>query len=184
VRRFVAHLLVGEAQLGEPRGGVGLVAEPIPGLLGGGAVVAEAIGLDDEPEARPVEVDFEVVDPLAREGRRQTRFAREWEEATFQFLFGEAEGAAVEDVAQPGDAGLSHAGLECRAQLRRMDEVVFVGLVDHPLDSAAVEPERKVDQSLDGGGGWDAVADGEVLRPQRRTPVDAETRSAALIGAG
>jgi hypothetical protein len=36
-----------EAQLGKPGGGVGLVAEPVPSLLGRRAVVAQAIGLDD-----------------------------------------------------------------------------------------------------------------------------------------
>jgi hypothetical protein len=37
---------------------VRLVADPIPRLLRGRAVVAQAVRFDDEPEIRPVEVDL------------------------------------------------------------------------------------------------------------------------------
>jgi hypothetical protein len=43
---------------------VGLVSAPIARLLGGRSVVAEAVGLDDEPEAGPEEVDAKAVHPL------------------------------------------------------------------------------------------------------------------------
>jgi hypothetical protein len=68
--RLVAHVLMGKAKLGKAGGGVGLVAEPVPRLLSGRAVIAQAVGLDDEPKVRPVEVDFEFVDPLAGEWDR------------------------------------------------------------------------------------------------------------------
>ena len=58
-----AHLRVGEAQRGQAARRVGLVADAVPRLRGGGPVVAQAIGLDDQPEIRPVEVHLEAIDP-------------------------------------------------------------------------------------------------------------------------
>jgi hypothetical protein len=58
MRGFERHLGVGEAQRGEPARGVRLIAQAIPGLLRRRAVVAEPVGLDDEPEVRPMEVDL------------------------------------------------------------------------------------------------------------------------------
>jgi hypothetical protein len=43
---------------------VRLIADPIASLLCGRAVVTEAVGLDHEPEIRPVEVDPESINPL------------------------------------------------------------------------------------------------------------------------
>lgn len=53
----VFWLLVGEAQGREAGGSVGLVAQMVPSLLGGSAVVAQAVGLDNQPQIRPKEVD-------------------------------------------------------------------------------------------------------------------------------
>ncbi len=61
-----------EAQRGKARGAVALVAQPVARLLGGGAVVAQAVRLDDEPKLWPVEVDFEA----AGEGFAPQRWLR------------------------------------------------------------------------------------------------------------
>jgi len=66
-----ADLSAGEAQRRQTGSGVGLIAQAVPRLLGTGAVVAKAVGLHDEAEARPVEVDAIAVDHLAGQGRRQ-----------------------------------------------------------------------------------------------------------------
>jgi len=130
---------VGEAQLGEAGGGVRLVAEPVPSLLGRRAVVAQAVGLDHEAELGPVEVDFELVDDLAGERHRQADPGRERQEAPFELLLGEAKGAPVEDPTQLGDARLADALVERPSELRRVRQVLFVRLVDHPLDAGTVE---------------------------------------------
>jgi hypothetical protein len=59
---------VREPQWRDAARGVGLVADPVSGLLSGRAVVAQAVGLDDEAEVGPPEVDLEAVDVGA--GRR------------------------------------------------------------------------------------------------------------------
>ena len=48
--RLMADLGVGEAQRGEAGGGVRLITEVVAGLLPGGAVIAQAAGLDHEAE--------------------------------------------------------------------------------------------------------------------------------------
>jgi hypothetical protein len=53
----VENLGVGEAQAAQAGPRVGLVAAEVDRLLGGGAVMAEAVGLDDETESGPEEID-------------------------------------------------------------------------------------------------------------------------------
>jgi hypothetical protein len=163
---LVAHLLVSEAELGETGGGVGLVAEPVPSLLGRGAVVAKPVGLDDQAELRPVEVDFELVHPLAGKRDGQSGAGGDREESTFELLLGETKGAPVEDAAKQGHARLAGAPIQRRTQFRRMHEVIFVRLVDRPLDATPVEPGRDVDQGLDGSGDRDVIPDRDVFGPE------------------
>ena len=67
-----SNLCVGEAKRRETRGEMGLIAQAIPRLLARGAVVAQTIGLDDEPQIRPEEINPEAVEALLGERNRQT----------------------------------------------------------------------------------------------------------------
>ena len=71
--RFVGDLGVGEAERGHAGGGVGLVSAAVGCLLGRGAVKAPAVGLDDESEVGPEEVDAVAVDVLLGQGRWEPR---------------------------------------------------------------------------------------------------------------
>jgi hypothetical protein len=48
---------------------VGLVAADVGRLLGGGPMVAQAVGLDDEAEIRPEEVDAMAAESALADGR-------------------------------------------------------------------------------------------------------------------
>ena len=124
---------MGEAQRGEARRGVRLIAAPVTRLLRGRAVVAQAVGLDHEAEVRPVEVDAEAVEPLLGQRRRQARPPGDREKAALELRVGQGEGVAVEQLAQGG--GATRPG-ERRAQALRIDEVEPVGLVDRGLELA------------------------------------------------
>jgi hypothetical protein len=63
---LMADLPVREPQRDEPRGGVSLVTQPIARLLRGRAVVAKAVGLNNQAELRPEEVDVVPVDASLR----------------------------------------------------------------------------------------------------------------------
>lgn len=65
-------LVVGEPQRRQASRRVGLIATPVARLLGGRAVVAQPVGLDDQAEVRPEEVDSEVVEVSLRQRRGQT----------------------------------------------------------------------------------------------------------------
>jgi len=69
--RGVGDLPVGEAEDAEAGGYVDLVSFRHPRLLGRGAVVAEAVGLDDQVVVGEPEVDFVAEDPLLRERGRE-----------------------------------------------------------------------------------------------------------------
>ncbi|HEX6781688.1 MAG TPA: hypothetical protein VF125_06605 [Solirubrobacterales bacterium] len=137
-------------------------------------MVAEAVGLDHQPEVRPVEVDFELVDDLAGERDRKAGLGGKGEKATFELLLGEAKGAPVEDPAERGDTRLAGSLVERVAKFGRVREVVLVRLVDRPLDPPPVEAQGEVDKGLDRGGDGDAVLNRRVTFPQRRTLVNSK----------
>jgi hypothetical protein len=68
VCRFAGDLPVRETQWPEAGGDMGLVAFETAALLRSGAVVAQAVGLNDDAELRPEEVDLVAVDPRFRLG--------------------------------------------------------------------------------------------------------------------
>jgi len=113
---FIFDLAVGEAEWGQARCGVALEAEGVAGLGGRGAVVAPAIGLDDEAEVGPEEVDLEFVDELFGERGRETGGRGDRAEEEFQLVVGEPKGVLVEDRAEMADARL--AGRSSRARRR------------------------------------------------------------------
>ena len=131
---FVLDLVVGEAERGEAGGGVGLEAEGVAGLGRGGAVVAPAVGLDDEAEVGPEEVDLELVDRLWSAASADRRLWRAGGRAV-QLVVGEAEGVLVEHVAKGANARLARVVLEGLAERVGIDHVALVGLVDRPLEA-------------------------------------------------
>jgi hypothetical protein len=68
--------------------------------------------------------------------------------------------------------------------LGRVRKVVFVRLVDHPLDAAPVESESQVDERLRGGGDRNVVAGGEIARLKRQAAVDTKSGNFAMGLAG
>ena len=70
---LIADLSMGEAERREPGGEMGLISGVVAGLLGGGAVIAQPVGLDHEPQIRPEEVDPKAIQTLARERKRAVR---------------------------------------------------------------------------------------------------------------
>jgi hypothetical protein len=84
-------------------------------------VVAQAVGLDDEFEFRPEEVDFVAVDDFFREGERESNLPRQRKKQAFELLLGEDEGVAVEESPKWLDAWLTGIGIEFLAQVRRAD---------------------------------------------------------------
>ena len=95
MRRFVPDLGVSEAQDGQARGGEPLVAEAISRLGGGGAVIAQPVGLDHQPEVRPDEVHAKAVDPLLGERRPESGAPHQWQEAPLELGVREREGRPV-----------------------------------------------------------------------------------------
>ena len=132
-------LPVREPQLGEAGGRVDLVAEAVACLLSGSAVVTQAVGLDDEPELRPEEVDPEAVDVGAGLGERQPGRARQRLEAALELGVGEGEGAAVEQLAQSRETWAPCQRVQLAPQAFGIDEVLSVGLVDRGLQGAGIE---------------------------------------------
>lgn len=75
-------------------------------------MVAPAVGLDDEAEVGPEEVDLEFVDHLFGERDGETGCGRDWSEEPFQLVVGEAKSVLVEDPAEGADAGLTGIVIE------------------------------------------------------------------------
>jgi hypothetical protein len=121
---------------------VDLIPNPVAGLLGRRAVIADAVGLDDQPERAPVEVDLEAVDPGARLGQRQAGAAGDREESPLELGVGEGERATVEGLAQVGGARSPNGIDERGTEGLRIDEVELVGFVDRAFEQVAPQARR------------------------------------------
>ena len=103
VTRLEAHLRAREAKRRESSGGVRLVPQAVPRLLGRRAVIAQAIGLDHQAEVGPVEVDLEAIDAAGLR-LRESGPPGEWQEASLELRVGEHERPPVERLAHRGHA--------------------------------------------------------------------------------
>jgi hypothetical protein len=145
----VEDLGVGEAQRPQSGARMGLVAAQVDLLLGGGAVVAEAVGLDDEAELRPEEVDAIATEPPLGGGRGKSRVADDREEPALQRVLGAAEGLRVEDPLEAAEPGAARLAIQRRPQPMRADQVEPVRLVDRVFDLVVGQARRQVDQDRD-----------------------------------
>jgi hypothetical protein len=151
---------------------VGLVAPEVHGLLGGGAVMAEAVGLDDEAESGPEEVDSIATQTALGLGWRDAGLADDREEAPLERVRRATEGLRVEDPLQPTDARTGRLILERRAEVGRADQVEAVGLVDGIFDVGRAQFHRQVDEDRDRIADRDATD--EPRWPKVRAPVQAD----------
>ena len=180
---LVEDLGVAEAQRAQAAAGVGLVAPHVDRLVGGGAVVGEAVGLDDEAERGPVEVDA-VAAEVGLGGRRgQAGGAGDRQEAALERGLGAAEGLGGEDAAQAATARAPGLGVEERRQAVGGDEPEPVGLVDRVFDAVGREAGGEVDEDRD------RVVDGdraleEAGRFEARAAVDLHFGAARAGGGG
>src|SRR5688572_6609468 len=102
-----------------------LVADAVACLLRGRTVVTQAVGLDDEAEVGPVEIDLEAIDPRPRQGPGKAGPPREWQEAPLELRVGERERAPVEELPQDRDAWGAAEPRQCCAQRLRINEVTL-----------------------------------------------------------
>src|SRR3954470_16753437 len=159
---FVLHLVVGEAKRGEPGGGVDLEPECIARLRRGRAVVPPAVGLDDEAEVGPEEVDLELVDNDFRLWRRQAGCFGQRAKEPFQLVVGEPKGVLVEDPAQRADASLARVVVKRVTQRLGVDHVALIRLVDRPLEISRAHHGDEVEEGSNRSGEGDAKTTGHL----------------------
>src|SRR3954452_12588517 len=120
---------------------------------------AQAVGLDDQIESRPVEVDAAAVEEPLRLRPRKAGAARDASEALLEHRVRHDEGVAVEqspDRARPPARGF--------AEVIQVDEVAVDSLVDDALELKLVELARQVNNGADRAGCRDAVLHSDVER--------------------
>ena len=145
-------------------------------------MVAEAIGLDDEAEVGPEEIDLEVVDWVFAEGCGETGGGGDGTEVDLEVRVGEDEREAIEDPAEGLDAGPPGVVVEGEAKCLRVDQVALVGVVDCPLQGDRAELRRQVEEGLDRGGDREPLVLPHHVDGERRTAPDAKVRAANAAG--
>lgn len=110
-----------------------MVARDVDRLLGGGAVIGEAVGLDHQPEFGPEEIDQVPAKALLRARLGKTGGDGDREEAALELGLRPAERLRVEQAARPGTAG-RRDGVEGDSQPVGCDQAKMVGLVDRVFD--------------------------------------------------
>jgi hypothetical protein len=173
-------LEVGEAEGAEAGTDVQLVAFEVGGLLGGGAVVAEGVGLDDEVVGWVEEVDAVFAEALLGGREREISGADEGEETALERGLGAAEGLGVEDALEAAAAGALRMGIEESTETVRRDEVPAVGVVDRVFDLFVGETGGEIDEDRERVADWDAVDEAALeglapVEPNPRPPMHGPT---------
>ncbi len=156
-------LRVVEAERAKAGASMSLVAFQVGRLSRDGAVVGEAVGLDDEAELGPVKVDAVAAEAMlaGRPGKAGGEGDRQ--EAALERSLGAAEGLRVEEAAeaasaQPGD------WVEEVAKAIGRDEPEMVGRVDRVFEPfVVIEAGGEVDEDRE------RVADGDAADEVRRS---------------
>jgi hypothetical protein len=136
-------------------------------------VVAQAVGLDDQAEVRPEEVDSVSIDSLLGERLREPGPARNPQESLFELGVGEGEGRTVENFTQHARAWIALSVARRGAKLIRVDEIELVGFIYRSLHLWRCQLGREIDQSPAWSCGWNVLATRDVGGTERRPPVDA-----------
>src|ERR1044072_2631504 len=165
-------LRFGEADGGETRRRVDLVAAVVIGLLEGRSVVVQPVGLDDEIEIWPGEVDAVAVQPYLGIRGRKARAADEPQELALESGIG--SGVMVEQRTQAACAGPRLQCLDCLAQPLPGDQLATICLADSALELIAAEAGGEVDQGRDGIGDRDTVHHTLILI-EMGLPVDSDS---------
>jgi hypothetical protein len=97
-------------------------------------VIAQAVGLYDEAEIRPVEIDSEPADVLLRQGLRKAGPSRDRQESPLELGVSEHELASFEDLAKRAYSSLPPPILDGRPERLGIHQVQLVSLVDRRLE--------------------------------------------------
>src|SRR3982750_968090 len=159
---------MGETERGQAGRGVGLRAEGVAGLGGRGAVIAPAVGLNNEAQVRPEEVDLELVDHVFGQRGRQPRGGSERTKEPFQLVVRKAEGVLVEDVTEEAYARLARVLLKFPAQRVGVDHPELVRLVDRALQRLRPRNGGKVEEGANGRGHWYVEMRPDIAIPEPR----------------
>jgi hypothetical protein len=105
-----------ESQDNETGAGQCLVSEPILRLLGRRSVIGQPIGLDNEVEVRPAEVDPKSMDTFLGFRLRQLGSSDQPEKSPLQLRISQGEGGSVENAPKRASARRSVMSLQFHAK--------------------------------------------------------------------
>lgn len=128
---------------------MGLVPADVDRLLGGGAVVGEAVGLDHQTELGPVEVDSVAVHPGLGAGLGQPGSPGNGQEAALELRLRLAEGLVVEQLPQTAEAWATELFVDRGAEAVGWHETEAVRLINRVFDRFRWEDGGEVDQDRD-----------------------------------
>src|SRR5919106_6663489 len=123
-----------------------LVSQPIPRLLGRGSGIAQTVGLDNESDVGPVEVDLKSVHLALGLGQGKPGFAGDRQESALELRVGERERLPIERLPKSGNARPAIEAAYRRSERLGIRQVALVGFVDRRLQPIAWPPTGDVDE--------------------------------------
>lgn len=167
-------LRVAESQGAKAAPGVRLVASEVHRLLGRGAVMAQAVGLDHEAEVGPEEVDPMRAELALRCRPGQAGLPHDREEPSLEPVRRPAERLRVQEPLQAADSRPLRLPVERPAKSMRPDQLEPIRLVDRVFQLVVGKAGRKVDEDRDRIADRDAV---DIATPRTLAPMDRNPRT-------
>jgi hypothetical protein len=157
---------VGEAQGAEACTQVRVVAPDVRGLRRGGAMVAQAVGLDHEAVLGPEEIDAVAAEAPLALGQGQAGGTDDLAELALQRALRATVRLGVEQGAQPGDTWALGVAAQGGPQCVRLRQAEPVGLVHRLFDFVRRQFGGEVDEDRD------RIGEGDSPDIARRPEVD------------
>lgn len=156
---LVADLRMAEAERPQARGRALVIAAQVFALLGGRAVVGQAVGLHNQVQLGPEEVHAAGCRAVLAGGPPKAGPSRDGQEEPLQFGVGEDVGVAVEGALHDRNAGAAGYLLYGVAERLGVGQAELVGFADGAVEVFGSEAGCQVDNGNEGDRGGDASMD-------------------------
>jgi hypothetical protein len=158
-----------------------LIAASIAGLLARCPVIPQAVGLDDQVQLWPEEIDAEAVDMGASLRRWEPRLADESQKSALELRVRQPENPALKDPNEHAYPSLAAHLAQRSPQPLWIDQIQTIRLVDGYFQLGWLQPTPEINQSAGRARHWDSQTNTAIKGGEPVTAMDSKAARAAPL---